>query len=374
MSLPLYQRIFQDLSHQIARGQLRQGQWVGSESELMARYLVSRITARNALNALVDQGLVVRIPGKGSFVAGRSAARRPSGDRPDWLCAIFPTLTARVEQAYLAHLEQACSQQGLRLTLRCTHESSRRQDAILGSVLADGASGVLLFPTVRARATSTLRLAARRRQPVVLLDRYLPEIGLPAVTSDNLAGGALAARHLLNLVGPQAAILHFPLGNSAVTDRHAGFRHEYEARFHQFGAPQACLIDDSRVLATAARQRIEAVLPVIAAHLARFPELAGVFAANAEIAQIAYYAARQQGLAIGHDFHIVSFDQPYLPGVPYIRQDLKQVIATAVAVLRSRIAGDDTTGHQVIPVTLARPTVSPSPAERLSHIVMGVAW
>jgi DNA-binding LacI/PurR family transcriptional regulator len=372
MSLPLYQRIVQDLRHQIVSGHLGAGQWVCSESELMSRYLVSRITARNALNALVDQGLVVRLPGKGTFVAGQPLGPGRAGARPVWLSAVFPTLTARVEQAYLAHLERICTQQGIRLTVRCAHESARRQDALVNSELADGASGILLVPTVRCRASATLRRVAGQGQPVVFLDRYLAEVALPAVTSDNRAGGATAARHLFNLVGPAAAVLHFPLSNSAVTDRYAGFRREYESRFHQFGAPQACLIDDSRVLATATRQRIETVLPVIAAHLARFPELAGVFAANAEIAQITWYAARQQGLTIGQDFHIVSFDQPYLPGVPYLRQDVKQVIATAVAVLRARLAGDTTAGHQVIPVTLARPTAAPSPAERLSHLVMGV--
>src|SRR5438067_938315 len=41
-----------------------------SEAELMRSYGVSRITVRQALHALEQQGLIVKVPGKGSFVAG----------------------------------------------------------------------------------------------------------------------------------------------------------------------------------------------------------------------------------------------------------------------------------------------------------------
>ena len=68
MSLPMYKKIQQDLFHMIASGQLRKGDKVPSESELMEQYYVSAITAKNALNALADQGLIVRVRGKGSLL------------------------------------------------------------------------------------------------------------------------------------------------------------------------------------------------------------------------------------------------------------------------------------------------------------------
>ena len=65
----MYKKIQQDLFHMIASGQLREGDRIPSESELMKQYYVSAITVKNALNALVDRGLITRVKGKGSFVS-----------------------------------------------------------------------------------------------------------------------------------------------------------------------------------------------------------------------------------------------------------------------------------------------------------------
>lgn len=58
----------------IIRGKIESGEWavgerVPSENELNAEHGVSRMTARAVLNALANEGLVVRVSGKGTFVA-----------------------------------------------------------------------------------------------------------------------------------------------------------------------------------------------------------------------------------------------------------------------------------------------------------------
>jgi GntR family transcriptional regulator len=66
---PLYLQIEDSLRSQIDSGQLRPGDRVPSEKELAAIYDVSRMTARRATDALVTEGVLVRQPGKGTFVA-----------------------------------------------------------------------------------------------------------------------------------------------------------------------------------------------------------------------------------------------------------------------------------------------------------------
>lgn len=66
---PLYRRIKDALREQIREGALKPYQQLPSESELMARYGVSRITVRQALRDLHSEGLIFSIQGKGSFVA-----------------------------------------------------------------------------------------------------------------------------------------------------------------------------------------------------------------------------------------------------------------------------------------------------------------
>jgi GntR family transcriptional regulator len=66
---PLYEQIYQLLRNKIIDGQLRPGDLLPSEAELVELYQVSRATVRQALDELVSDGLIQRRQGRGTFVA-----------------------------------------------------------------------------------------------------------------------------------------------------------------------------------------------------------------------------------------------------------------------------------------------------------------
>jgi DNA-binding GntR family transcriptional regulator len=65
---PLYQQIAAILRDEIGRGVYPPGRPVPSETQLMQRYEVARLTARKAVRVLADEGLVEVVPGRGAYV------------------------------------------------------------------------------------------------------------------------------------------------------------------------------------------------------------------------------------------------------------------------------------------------------------------
>ena len=75
LRLPLYQRLRDEIAHQIARNVWRSGEPIPTEAELAASHGVAVGTVRKAIDLLVADGLVERQQGRGTFV------RRPRFDR-----------------------------------------------------------------------------------------------------------------------------------------------------------------------------------------------------------------------------------------------------------------------------------------------------
>jgi GntR family transcriptional regulator len=70
-STPLYAQLARLLRTQISSGEFKPGDPLATEGEICRAYGVSRITAREALRILSDEGLILRQPGRGTFVANR---------------------------------------------------------------------------------------------------------------------------------------------------------------------------------------------------------------------------------------------------------------------------------------------------------------
>lgn len=66
--IPVYYQLKNDLTSKIAQGVWKPGECIASERELCEIYGVSRMTIRQAVGELVQEGILLRIKGKGTFV------------------------------------------------------------------------------------------------------------------------------------------------------------------------------------------------------------------------------------------------------------------------------------------------------------------
>ncbi|MDV6375601.1 GntR family transcriptional regulator [Deinococcus arenicola] len=77
-ALPVYMQVAQGLEQRIHTGELRQGSALPAERELAAHLHVSRVTVRQALALLAQQGLLTRKHGSGTFITPPTPEERPS--------------------------------------------------------------------------------------------------------------------------------------------------------------------------------------------------------------------------------------------------------------------------------------------------------
>ena len=81
MATPIYKIIESDIKLKITQGELKSGDLVPSENELKDQYEVSRMTVRQALNNLVNDGYLYRHKGKGTFISQRKIEKNIHGVR-----------------------------------------------------------------------------------------------------------------------------------------------------------------------------------------------------------------------------------------------------------------------------------------------------
>jgi GntR family transcriptional regulator len=77
----VYKQIADHLRAAIARRELPEGEQLPSETRLMEHYGVARMTIRNALRLLQDEGLTTAEHGRGVYVRSRPPVRRLASDR-----------------------------------------------------------------------------------------------------------------------------------------------------------------------------------------------------------------------------------------------------------------------------------------------------
>lgn len=74
--VPVYLQIRDQIRAKLLAGAYEEGSQIPSERELAKKYSVSRMTAKYAVNALVEEGFLYRVQGSGTFVISRSVSNK----------------------------------------------------------------------------------------------------------------------------------------------------------------------------------------------------------------------------------------------------------------------------------------------------------
>jgi GntR family transcriptional regulator of arabinose operon len=231
---PLYLQVKQALAELVGQGDHVAGARFVTEREVCERFGVSTTTAVRALNELVAEGLLVRRQGSGTFVADSPvrAADSPPVPRDHTVACILQGGRGGHVGELLGGLESTLSEHGYRMYLTYSENSAEREVRAIKEALAANVSGIVLYSAEGGATDHEVFDEVRRRGvPIVLVDRYRPDVPTDVVMPDNLAIGYEVTDRLIALGHTRIATLWHETDCTSVRDRLAG--HLKALRDHQ---------------------------------------------------------------------------------------------------------------------------------------------
>jgi GntR family transcriptional regulator len=163
-NVPLYQQLKNILKGQMLSGVLKPGDQIPSESELCRIYGVSRITVRQAVRSLVDEGFLYRKQGKGTFVAS-------------------PKLRRRLPKLY--SFSEDMMELGLRPSSKLLEQTVIEVDEELAELLR--------LPSANRQVNKLVRVRMANDEPILIERTLVPVYLCPNLWKEDLERGSLYA-------------------------------------------------------------------------------------------------------------------------------------------------------------------------------------
>jgi LacI family transcriptional regulator len=264
----------------------RAGVSVATVSNALNRpHLVSESAARRVHTAIGDLGYVPNV-----------AARQLRAGYSKVLGMAVINITNPFFSEAVRGAEEVVEDEGYSVIVGNSYDSPARQERYLDLFDQQRLDGVLLAPV--EDDLSALDRFAKRRVPVVLVDRIDPSGRYPSVSVDDVRGGQLAAEHLLAGGARRLMFVGGPFEVAQMRDRYQGFRTTVEGAGARFDLEETSTLNVR--LGREIGYRI-ADLPV-----QDRPD--AVFGGNDEVALGILQSLIQRGMSVPTDIALLGYD------------------------------------------------------------------
>lgn len=350
--IPLYIQISNYLKSAIEKGLFKANEQIPSEMELAGRYQVNRLTARKAITTLVEEGLLYRVQGKGTFVAPRSQ-RVTVGTAQPFISFVAPFLYDYYQMEIISGLETVFKNSGYRLVVCNSNHDRDEEEKLLLEQQETGSQGVVFFPTDNCNVEALVNLK-KINFPFVLVDRYLDGLDCDYVVSDNFGGAYNVVNHLIEHGHRKIAFIYSKDNAcSAVIERLRG----YQQALVDGNITEQFFFSDLPELGGVYRANLtKQYLKMLEEYLSRTPVTA-VFAQNDMIALEIVRVARIMKINVPQQLAVVGFDDmPYAYGVDLplttVAQKRFEIGRQAGRILLNKLENSENQHHVIVPTKL----------------------
>lgn len=356
--IPVYEQIRQLIQNDIISGVYPPGSMLPTEAELGQRFGVSRYPMRQAMTALVNEGLLERVRGKGTFVSNRQTDDVPPKEVHRIIALVMPELRGDYANAIIEGFVNNAANYDFAVLVSISRTAAEEQMTVERMVRA-GASCVVLFPASSEHDSSHLKALmedmTNRGIYISLIDRNPGLEHIDFISTDNAGGGYMAARHIHLQGYRSAAFIGNTLEFSSVQERLHGF----QRGLRQYGLTLLNPLiqgldhlDDRQML-----HDVDFSSTYFCEHLedlrAYLPF--GVFCENDNMALLVMDELRDKGFEIGEEIGVVGFDnisagKYQQPPLTTISQNGILIGETAAEIAISRVlSGSKQSVRQILP-------------------------
>jgi LacI family transcriptional regulator len=260
-------------------------------------------------------------------------ARSLKISRTNTIGFILPSIESPFWPPVARAAESRLRERGYRMFLANTDENSAVADVAIESFLDSRVDGAIAAPPAGVRRRSYEAFLTSGR-PLVFIERAVEDVDADRVMVDDVRGGYLAARHLLELGHRRLAVVAMPLRVSSAARRVAGIR--------QALVEAGLTLPDNLVgeAQFSEREGLNATLSL----LARQPRPDAIVACSLRLTTGALAGIHRAGLRAPDDVAIVGYDEMSWailcdPPLTVVQQPTRELGRVAARLLLSRLDG-----------------------------------
>lgn len=326
-STPIYQPLIDEIRQSITSGELKPGNRIDSEHELVRKTGLSRVSIRRAVGKLVNEGLVERRPGKGVYVRDRRTTTRE-------IQVLVPNLAISRCVQIVRGAKAFGMECGVRLHVCDAHGSVEEDIEQLRALAESGTDGAMILSLHRHGLAEVLYELQSNKFPFVLVDESLAGIEAVSIFSDNYQGGYAVGRELVSLGHRRIGFIG-PLSAHTTKERLEGMRDAVNDAGIAFDRSLARDVDATLV----AQEELHQAVDAPTRELTERPNPAtAIFYAFDSMAAEGYKVLKTMGLRIPEDINVVGFDDDPVcrvlePPLSTVRQQAFEIGRVAMEVL-----------------------------------------
>lgn len=302
-----YKRVKDEIKSWVLEGKIMPDQKIGSESELMKKFEVSRHTIRQAVGELVNDGWLYRIQGGGTYCADRlTSSNKNNTDKT--IGVITTYISNYIFPSIIRGIESFLSEKGYTVLLASTNNNVDHERRSLQNIITKNIDGLIIEPTKSAFHNPNLNYylnLERNHIPYAMINASYTELAAPSITLDDEKGGYIATEHLLKL-GHRRILGLFKTDDLQGINRMKGYIRAHREN-GRIPSPEMIVNFTTEEKGEQIKTRVKEIL---SEQSDKRPE--AIFCYNDEIALSILNVIRELNLKVPEDLSIVGYDDSQL--------------------------------------------------------------